>query len=84
MDARWKKPTSQKQNFSSLTLKDAMQLIGLETLISWNIDAPPRPVGETLKELLRRFASFDLQSSESAKTLLIDAHLWRLFLFTPT
>lgn len=56
-----------------MTLEEAMQLIGRDALTQWHIPAPPRSPGETLQEILRRFASFDLQSSESAKTLLIDA-----------
>src|SRR5262249_27653266 len=63
----------QKQNYSALTLEEAMQLIGQETLTAWRLNAPPRPPSDTLKEILRRFESFDLQSSEPAKTLLIDA-----------
>ena len=63
----------QKQNYSSMTLEDAMKLIGRDTLTAWDLQAPPRQQGETLKEILRRFESFDLQSSEPAKTLLIDA-----------
>lgn len=56
-----------------MTLEDAMKLIGRDTLTAWDLQAPPRQQGETLKEILRRFESFDLQSSEPAKTLLIDA-----------
>lgn len=63
----------QKQNYSAMTLEEVMRLIGRDTLIAWQINAPPRPSSATLKEILRRFESFDLQSSESAKTLLIDA-----------
>lgn len=56
-----------------MTLEEAMQSIGRDTLIAWRLQASPRPPSEVLKEILRRFESFDLQSSESAKTLLIDA-----------
>jgi len=63
----------QKQNYSAMTLEAAMNLIARDTLTAWEMNAPPRPPGETLKEILSRFDSFDLQSSESAKTLLIDA-----------
>ena len=68
-----RKAPQQKQNFSAMTLEEVMRLIGRDTLIAWRLDAPPRPPGETLKDILSRFDSFDLQSSESAKTLLIDA-----------
>jgi len=40
--------------------------------LTQHLNAPPRPPDDTLKEILRRFESFDLQSS-IAKTLLIDA-----------
>jgi hypothetical protein len=63
----------QKQNYSAMTLESAMQLIGRETLIAWQINAPPRPPSQTLQDILHRFESFDLQGSEPAKTLLIDA-----------
>ncbi len=63
----------QKQNYSALTLEEAMRLIGRDILIAWHLDAPPRLPSDTLNEILRRFDSFDLQSSEPAKTLLIDA-----------
>ena len=66
-------PPKQKQNFSAMTLQDAMRLIGRDTLTAWHFHVPPRQPSETLKEILRRFDSFDLQSSEPAKTLLIDA-----------
>ncbi len=63
----------QKQNYSAMTLEEAMGLIGRDTLTAWHLNAPPRPPENTLKEILSRFEFFDLQSSESAKTLLIDA-----------
>ncbi len=63
----------QKQNYSAMTLEEVMRLIGQDNLTAWQINATPRPPGPTLTEILHRFDSFDLQSSESAKTLLIDA-----------
>lgn len=63
----------QKQNYSAMTLEEAMQLIGRDTLTAWHLNAPPRPPGETLQEILRRLQYFDLKVSEPAKTLLIDA-----------
>ena len=56
-----------------MTLEEAMQMIGRDTLTVWQMNAPPRPPGATLLDVMRRLASFDLQSSEPAKTLLIDA-----------
>jgi hypothetical protein len=56
-----------------MSLEEAMQLIGRDTLTIWHLNATVRPPGDTLKEILSRFEFFDLQSSEQAKTLLIDA-----------
>src|SRR5215472_14787966 len=63
----------QKRNYSALTLEEAMQLIGRDTLIRWQINAPPRPPSDFLKEGMRRLEVFDLETSEPSKTLLIDA-----------
>ncbi len=63
----------QKQNYSGMTLEAAMRLVGRDSLTPWQLNAPPRPPGETLNEIFRRLESFDLRSSEPAKTLLIDA-----------
>ena len=63
----------QKQNYSAMTLEEAIQLIGRDTLTAWNLKTPPRPPSETLQEILRRLQYFDLKVSEPAKTLLIDA-----------
>ena len=63
----------QKLNYSALTLEQAMQLIGRDRLIGWQLNAAPRPPSETLQEILRRLTYFDLKASEPAKTLLIDA-----------
>jgi hypothetical protein len=63
----------QKQNYSAMTLEEAMQLLGRDTLTVWRLNAPPRAPSPILQELLSRFEYFDLQSSEPAKTLLIDA-----------
>lgn len=50
-----------------------MRLIGQESILRWQLNTIPRPPSETLIEILRRFDSFDLQLSEPAKTLLVDA-----------
>jgi hypothetical protein len=62
-----------KHNFGALKLEQAMQLIGRETLIHWQPSVPPRQPGEALQTHLRRLEVFDLESSEQAKILLIDA-----------
>ena len=50
-----------------------MQLIGRDILTPWHLNVPPRPAGAMLNEILHRLESFDLQSPESGKALLIDA-----------
>jgi hypothetical protein len=62
-----------KRNYSGFTLKDAMKLIPAQQFHRWRLSAPPRPPSDFLIEDLRRLESFDLKSSEQAKTLLIDA-----------
>lgn len=71
--SRMSRTPKQKLNYSAMTLEEAMLLIGRDTLTAWHLNAPPRPPGDILTEILSRFEFFDLQSSESAKTLLIDA-----------
>ncbi|HET6382865.1 MAG TPA: hypothetical protein VFJ58_05690 [Armatimonadota bacterium] len=63
----------QKRNYSAITLEEAMLLIGRDTLIRWQLNAPPRPPSDFLREDMRRLEVFDLETSEQAKTLLIDA-----------
>ena len=62
-----------KQNFSALKLSEAMRIVGREILNEWHLDAPPRKVSDDLQTHLRRIKVFDMESTEQAKTLLIDA-----------
>jgi hypothetical protein len=62
-----------KRPYSSFTLKDAAQLVAARQFTPWQLDVPPRPPSDFLKEDLRRLKAFDLETTESAKTLLIDA-----------
>lgn len=71
--SRQNRAPKQKQNYSAMTLEEAMKLVGRDTLTAWLLNAQPRPPSDTLQEILSRFEFFDLQSSEPAKTLLIDA-----------
>ncbi len=64
-----------KRVFSSMTLKDVMRLIPSGEFTPWRMNAPPRPPGPFLLEALRRFEVFDVENSEPAKILLIDALL---------
>ena len=56
-----------------MTLEEAMKLIGNIALTPWRLAVAPVQPSGNLQEVLRRFESFDLISSGSAKRLLIDA-----------
>jgi hypothetical protein len=62
-----------KRNYSAIKLEEAMQLIGRDTFTRWQLNVSPRPQSDFLKEDLRRLNVFELENSEQAKTLLIDA-----------
>jgi hypothetical protein len=63
-----------KRNYASVTLQEALQMIGRETLTRWHLESEPCPPSDYLLTHLRHLAeTFDLKSSEQAKTLLIDA-----------
>lgn len=65
----------EKRNFSSFTLKEAMQLLGIERLRPWSLEATPRPPSEFFLEYLRRVQQlFDTSSTERAKEILVDAY----------
>ena len=68
-----KKGTTAKRNYSSISLEEAMTLIGRDTFLRWQLPVNSRPPSDRLNEDLRRLESFDLQTTEQAKTLLIDA-----------
>lgn len=67
------KKQKNKLNYAAMTLQQAMELIPITRFTPWNMNAPPRPPSEGLKEHLRRLTVFDTQTTEMAKTLLIDA-----------
>jgi hypothetical protein len=62
-----------RRKYSGFTLKDVMQILQVESFTRWTPDTPPRPPSEHLQEDLRRFDAFDLENSEAAKLLLLDA-----------
>lgn len=62
-----------KRTYSGLTLREAMQLIPAEDFTPWDISADPLPPSDVLIAHLDRLESFDLKTTEQAKTLLIDA-----------
>ena len=68
-----RKGQAKKRNYSAIKLDEAMHLVGRESLSEWQINAPVRPPGDDLQAHLRRIKVFDLESTEQAKTLLIDA-----------
>ena len=68
-----RKGQAKKRNYSAIKLDEVMQLVGRESLIRWQLNVPARPPGDALQIHLQRLEVFDLESSEQAKTLLIDA-----------
>ena len=64
-----------KRNYSNMTLEEAMPLIGTAQFIKWNLDVPPRPPSDHLREDLRRMDVFDTVGTEAAKLLLVDTML---------
>jgi len=61
-----------KRKYSAFTLKDAMQMIPATQLTPWDLNAPARPPSENLLINLRSLEAFDLQTTEEAKSLIID------------
>src|SRR5437870_6994796 len=59
--------------YSSVTLKAALQFLGREVLCPWVLPASSRPPSDFLQEDLRRLRAFELENTELAKMLLIDA-----------
>lgn len=63
-----------KKNFSSFTAIAAFKLLDLKELNPWQFEATPLEPTAFFQERLQRLeASFDLQSYEESKKLLIDA-----------
>ncbi len=64
-----------KRSFSSMTLKEAMQIVAATRLTPWQLDASPRIPSVRLQEWLPRLRIFNQTNSEAAKILLIDVLL---------
>jgi hypothetical protein len=65
---------SKKKNFSSFRYKEAFKQLNLTELISWTITADPTSPSDFFQTRLDRLQeTFDLQSCEESKKLLIDA-----------
>ncbi len=61
-----------KRKYCVFTLKDAMPLIPATNFTPWLLNVPPRPPSDQLLANIRSLEAFDLQTTEEAKTLLID------------
>ena len=64
-----------KQNFSALTIEQAMKLTGKDRVTPWPLLTDPREPSVTLLDVLKKLASFDQISSEQAKMMIVDAML---------
>lgn len=72
---RDKSQKKEKRNFSSFTIKEAMQLLGIERLLPWPLQPTLRPPSELFLEHLQRVQQlFDTTSTERAKEILVDAY----------
>jgi hypothetical protein len=62
-----------RRPFSSLSLKDAYELVPIFRTQEWDINPLERAPSDILLGNLQRFKSFALTTSEAAKVMLIDA-----------
>ena len=62
-----------KRVYSVIGLEEAMRLVPAERLTPWELMAEPQPPSDTMRDYLQRLRVFDLDNSEAAKLLLIDA-----------
>ncbi len=61
-----------RKKYSGYGLREAMELLEIESFTRWTIPAEPLAPTEHLLEDMRRFEAFDLEGSEAAKLLLLD------------
>jgi hypothetical protein len=65
-----------KRRFSQVSLAEALRHLAVDEIETWLLPAPERPASMVLQEYLKRLGqTFDLRSSESARTAVIDALL---------
>jgi hypothetical protein len=65
-----------RKRFSQISLRDALEILGIQDLKEWEIEFTPQlPSDHYLETIKRLKANFDVLLSESAKLLLIDAAL---------
>ncbi len=61
-----------KKPFNRYTVKEAYQLLNLEELTRWEIEARPLKPSNIFHDILKRLDAFDLTSSEGGKEVLIN------------
>lgn len=64
-----------KRDFSEVTLQEAMQRIGQENFLHWQMDAPPRPPSERLRQRWQSLQVFGRGSSAQVESWYIDVLL---------
>jgi hypothetical protein len=72
-----------RKNFSSFTLKTAMQHLGIQRLHPWSLEVAPRTPTPFFHERLQRLRTFDTVRTERAKELLVDAYCEEALLAYP-
>ena len=65
--------TPKKKGFSRFNLTQAYQILELEHLLRWDLQAQPLPPTSDFTSRLKRLQKFDTRSSEESKKLIIDA-----------
>ena len=65
---------SSKRKFSSYSYDEALKLLGVQTLLPWELRTNPLQITEFFKRRLQRLDGFELMNSERGKELLIDAY----------
>ena len=61
-----------RRAFSSLSLKDALELVPAQRTSRWTLNTPDRVPSDVLVANLQRLNSFALTTSEAAKVMVID------------
>ena len=62
-----------KRKYSGFTLREALELIPADVLIRWELPLGQREPSANFQENRRRLEAFDLENSEQARILLMDA-----------
>ncbi len=64
-----------KKSFASITTAEALQMVPADQFFVWTLNTEPRQPSDILTGYLARLQSFDLNYTEAAKLVLIDALL---------